>query len=295
MFLRSARRAPTRKKRERQETGPKTEVHFFDFDHTIFHSPGPPPDVPKSQHGSFWHDPQSLADPLVPSDPNQNWYVQRVIDEYRKAKKNPRAKVVVITGRSEPFRDKILELLSQVGEPDELVLKQKKEQTRPYKIREMKRIMDETPHARKIHFYEDRESHLRDFQRAAEEEGFQFHPHYIEEAKAERTWDKFMDVMFDGGAKQVPNTNAESRDQHPTVRADYLIKSDPRFAELVRRRFRQWMSAGRPTRPSQPGTTGAKEHMAEGGEERTLLSLELDLGHEMTRRVARRWLLASAS
>ena len=292
MFDRSARRRPPAKKRKLQEKGEKTEVHFFDFDHTIFHSPGPPPDIPKGERGKFWHDPESLSHPLVPSDPNQNWYIQHVIEEYRKAKKNPRAKVVVITGRSEPFREKIRKLLEGVGEPDELILKQKKEQTRPYKIREMKRVMGETPRAKKIHFYEDRESHLRDFQREAEKEGFRFHPHFIQERSTERTWDDFMQVLFEGGAKQVRNTNSETKDQYPTVRADHLIKTDPQFAERVRRRFRQWVSAGKPKGRQQSEIT---ERRAEGDDESVLFSLELNVEHRLATDVARRWLLASAS
>jgi hypothetical protein len=266
----------------RSRGGRKTELHIFDFDQTLFQSPGPPPNLPKKERGKFWQDPESLGGELVPDTPNENWYVRHVVDAFRRAKKNPRALVVVMTGRSESFRRKVKELLEHEDlKPDELVLKQEQEPTQDYKTREMKRILKEHPDVKKVHFHEDREEHLRDFQEAAEAEGYQFVPHHVSEANSDLTWDSFMEVFYDGGEKQVQNTNPESRDQHPTVRADHLMRTDPSFSTHVQRQFRKWVSIGKPKKRRKKAT---------------VLCLVLDLSPEATRsRVAARWLLRETS
>lgn len=258
----------------------KTRLHIFDFDQTLFHSPGPPPNLSKEDRGKFWHDPESLGGDLVPDDPNQNWYVQHVVEAFRRAKKDPRAVVVVMTGRSEPMRKEVERLLERNDlEPDELVLKPKKEPTKDYKTREMKRLLAENPDVKKVHFYEDREHHLRDFQEAAEREGYQFVPHYVTETDADRTWDDFMWTFYEGGSKQVQNTNRETRDRHPKVRADYLMRQDPSFASRVQGQFRKWVSMGKPRGRREPPPAQART--ARGPR---LLCLELDLSPGAVRR-----------
>jgi len=266
---------------------PKKRLHIFDFDQTMFHSPGPGPDVPKDERGSFWHDPDSLGAENVPDNPNENWYIRHIVDAFRKAQRDPDAHVAVVTGRSEPLRKRVEELLEHMDlEPDELVLKQKKEPTSEYKIREMRRMLKDHPEVKKVHFYEDREHHLKEFQEAAEEAGYDFIPHFVPEADADRTWDEFMWLIYEGGARKVKNTNPKTRDRHPEVRADYLIKSDPNFAARVRKQFRSWVSMGKPKGRKQVGRTAAP---------RPVLRLTLDLDADAaTRRIARRFLLASA-
>lgn len=256
----------------------KTRLHIFDFDKTLFHSPGPPPDLSKLERREFWHDPKSLGGELVPSKPNPNWYIQHIVEKFQNAKKDPQAKVVVMTGRSEPLRDKIKKLLNKMNlEPDELILKPKKDEaTAKYKIREMKRLLQETPTIKKVHFYEDRESHLRQFQEEAEKEGYDFVPHYVSEIDSGRMWDLFMDTFYEGGARQVKNTNRDTKDRYPTVRADYLMRNDNTFASHVKRQFQKWVSMGKPRR---------KEASVE------FLSLVLDLSRKAAHtRVVRRFL-----
>lgn len=265
----------------------KKRLHIFDFDQTMFQSPGPGPEVPKGEREKFWHDPESLGAENVPESPNENWYVRHVVDAFRRAQKDPDAYVAVVTGRSEPLRDRVEELLEHMGlEPDELVLKKKKEPTAQYKIREMKRILEDHPEVKKIHFYEDREHHLKEFQEAAEKEGYDFIPHYVPDADADRTWNEFMWLVYEGGARKVKNTNPDTRDRHPEVRADYLIKNDPNFAARVRKQFRTWVSMGKPRRKRQVERTATP---------RTVVCLTLDFTVDAAAaRVARRFLLASA-
>jgi hypothetical protein len=268
---------------------PKKRLHIFDFDQTLFHTPGPSPDLGESERGGkFWHHPVSLGGDTVPENPNENWYIREIVEEFRKAQKDKDAYVAVVTGRSEPLRERVKELLDNMGlEADEIVLKQKKEPTSEYKIREMRRILSDHPEVKKVHFYEDRGEHLKEFQEAAERDGYDFIPHYVEqESNADKTWDEFMDVLYEGGAKKVKNTNPKTRDQHPEVRADHLLRTDPKFAEQVRRRFRRWMSVG------QPKGRRKNERTATG---RAVLYLTLDLEADaVAKRIARRYLLASA-
>jgi hypothetical protein len=263
-------------------------LHIFDFDSTLFQSPGPSPDIPKDQRGEFWHDPRSLGAENVPEDPNENWYIRHVVEAFRRAKKDPKAKVVVMTGRSEPLRERVEELLKKRGlEPDELVLKQKKEPTAQYKIREMRRLLDDSPDVKKVHFYEDREHHLKEFQNAAEKDGYDFIPHYVPEADADRNWEEFMWLLYEGGARKVPNTNTRTREQHPKVRADYLIHNDENFARRVRRQYKRWISMGKPK-----GRRRVEQRTATA---RSVLSLCLDVDRDaLVRRVAARFLFAVA-
>jgi len=263
----------------------KKRLHIFDFDQTMFQSPGPPPDVPEDQRGSYWHDPESLGGENVPSNPNANWYITHIIEEFRKAQDDPDAVVTVMTGRSEPLRERVEKLLEHMGlKPDELILKQKKEPTSEYKIREMRRLLDENPGIEKVHFYEDREHHLKEFQEAAEADGYEFEPHFVPERDADKTWENFLEIHYEGGAKQVKNTNMDTRDRFPKVRADHLVRTDPEFARLVRRQFKAWVSMGKPHKipSSRIGTSKA------------VLRLTLDVGHDaVVSRIARRFLLAS--
>jgi hypothetical protein len=272
----------------RRKKAPRTRrLHIFDFDQTLFQSPGPGPDVPEDQRGEFWHDPSSLGAESVPENPNENWYIRHVVEAFRRAKKDPKAYVAVMTGRSEPLRGRVEELLKHMDlEPDELILKQKKEPTSGYKIREMKQLLKDLPRVDRVHFYEDREHHLKEFQEAAEKDGYDFVPHFVPEGDANLTWEDFMWTMYEGGARKVKNTNPKSRDRHPEVRADYLIKTDPNFASKIRRQYRAWVSMGKPR--------GRRKVERKTARRRLVLSLSLDLQpRTLARRVARRYLLSS--
>jgi len=226
----------------------KTDLHVFDFDGTLFRSPGPPPGTPREEQDAFWHDPSSLRGELVPAEPNENWYVENVVEAFRRARKNPANVVVVMTGRSEPLRRRVREILQKAGlHPDEIVLKSREDTTtREYKLKEMRRLLDDHPDVKKVHFWEDRKGHLRDFQEDTERRGYRFVPHHVEDAPSSETWKEFMGLFYDGGALQVPNPDESTRAQHPTIRADHLMKTNTEFRESVHGRFSRWMSMGRP-------------------------------------------------
>lgn len=275
-------------RRSRPRSDRKTRLHIFDFDSTLFRSPGPMPGLNKQERREFWRSPESLGGDLVPDNPNENWYIAHVIDSFRRARKDPNAAVVVMSGRGEEMRQRVQELLERNDlTPDEVILKREEEPTQDYKTREMRRLLQKHPDVKKVHFYEDREPHLRHFQEQAEKDGFQFIPHLVpDEGDATKTWDDFMHTFYEGGAKQVKNTNHETRDRYPTVRADHLMRTDPHFSSRVKRQFRQWMSLGKPTgRPSEKNA--ATHHV---------LRLDLDLSAAAaTRRLATRYLLGKTA
>ena len=63
-----AKDAPSKEEAPPSGQRGKQRLHIFDFDHTLFYSPGPGPDVPKDERGPFWHDPDSLGGRSVPEE-----------------------------------------------------------------------------------------------------------------------------------------------------------------------------------------------------------------------------------
>ena len=57
---------------------------------------------------------------------------------------------------------------------------------------------------------------------------------------AEKLWDTYLGERWDGGEKEVANTNPESRDRHPKVEMRTLMRTDETFRRRVRQDFRRW-------------------------------------------------------
>lgn len=260
---------------------PKTDLHIFDFDQTMFKSPGPPPGGTKDENKEHWDHSRSLQHPSVPAHPNENWYVQEVLEAFQRARKNPSNHVVVMTGRKENLRDDVQNLLDHADlKPDELVLKpqpkpgEKAQFTKNYKLREMKRILGENPEVKKVHFWEDRDKHLELFQEEAEKAGYHFVPHLVHYEPPEKQWQTYLDNFWEGGKKMIPNPDPKTREQFPEITLEYAIKKFPRVKDHLQDRFQRWFSMGMPTHKG-PGkknasrivvlscwTEGAQHHLA---------------------------------
>lgn len=114
------------------------ELHIFDFDGTLFRSPCPHPRlgeafirdqliVPPFLGGLGWfQDAATLSPPFVPVNPGDDmdtWFVESVVVAFRDALIKGHY-VVVLTGRDEPFRDRVTAILASAGlVPHELHLK----------------------------------------------------------------------------------------------------------------------------------------------------------------------------
>ena len=53
-------------------------------------------------------------------------------------------------------------------------------------------------------------------------------------------WQVFMDEVYEGGHKQVKNTNRDTQDRYPTVAISTLLKTDRKLRKLVRGQFSRW-------------------------------------------------------
>ena len=85
-------------------------LEIFDFDWTLFRSPGPPRGVPKK---TFLHNPESLEPPHVPLRPGSEFWIDEVVREMRAAQRRRGTMTVLITARREKTEDRILDLLRQ--------------------------------------------------------------------------------------------------------------------------------------------------------------------------------------
>ena len=53
-------------------------------------------------------------------------------------------------------------------------------------------------------------------------------------------WQEFLDELYEGGQKQVRNTNKDTQERFPTVKAVTLLKNDAGFYKLLQGQFARW-------------------------------------------------------
>mgnify|MGYP002397229163 CR=1 FL=1 len=127
----------------------------------------------------WWRDPVSLNPPCVPVKPGSDMYISSPCAALRRSVGQPDVYAVVMTGRMEPFRRRINQLLANAGlTPNELILKSGG-RTEAYKMAEMLYLLKQFPNIHTIHFWEDRLHHLKSFQKLAESRGYRFVPHPV--------------------------------------------------------------------------------------------------------------------
>ena len=153
-----------------------TEIHIFDFDGTLFKSPHPP----KGWTDGWWANTRSLAPPCVPEKVSSDWWNRPVANELRESMRRPDVVTIVMTGRLERFRKRISKLLSSAGlAPDELMLSPGGMATSQYKKQHMRWLFSQFPATRAVHFWEDRHDHLKEFEKYALKQGYNFVPHPV--------------------------------------------------------------------------------------------------------------------
>lgn len=153
------------------EGGADLEVHFYDFDNTLFKSPMQPEWWPKKR--AWWSDPSSLSAPCVPDNPSSDWWNNRTVADAKTSTKNPNVYAVLLTGRHDRvFRWRVPELLKQRGLSfDEVHLAPGKDSTLQWKLGRMKQILSRFPSVKMVKIWEDRD-HIADFERLASRLGF---------------------------------------------------------------------------------------------------------------------------
>lgn len=156
------------------------ELHLYDFDGTLFRSP----DKPERWSGSDWLiSPESLDTPCVPETPGAEWWLGRVVEEARQSIRDADLGVytVLCTGRllTPEFRERIPELLHQVGLDFDEVLLNPGYPTPTYKTQEVVRILHRYPGIEVVNIWEDSETNIEAVTKAVEAMGKTCVPHLI--------------------------------------------------------------------------------------------------------------------
>lgn len=148
-------------------------LEVYDFDHTLVYTATPEEGLPAYERAtgqewpftSWWGEVASLLPPM-------SWRpIRRVISAFQQARKTPRTRVVVVTGR--PARPALLErvkaILRSVGvavEPGrDLFLKPIRAETLVWKTRLIGHLLGQMPKVKRLVIWDDRSEHVNAFRR----------------------------------------------------------------------------------------------------------------------------------
>lgn len=154
------------------------ELHLFDFDGTLFHSPAPPDFWKK---GYWWNEAQSLHPPCVPLKPGPKWWNAEVVSKAKQSISDPNIWAFLCTGRDlgSFSRYRVPELLEGQGLLfDELYLKDGGK-TEQFKVKVLSQLIRKYPFVTKIQIWEDRHDHLNTFCSFVENQGIECEGHAI--------------------------------------------------------------------------------------------------------------------
>jgi hypothetical protein len=92
---------------------------IYDFDGTLFHSPNKElgeqlyekSTGKKWPFKGWWGRKESLSPPVVPEKPDQNWYVNNVVNHQKLDSADENSTVVLMTGRPYFFKNRIIKIL----------------------------------------------------------------------------------------------------------------------------------------------------------------------------------------
>jgi len=151
-----------------------TRLAIFDFDGTLFNAP----EMPGADAG--WYDSiESLSPPCVPQRPTPDWYIAPAASAFKKVKGDPKTHVAVITGRVEPLRKRVAELLRIGGlVPDDLFLRSGGV-TLPYKMATIRYLTKMLRGLQTIEIWEDHKHNLEHMVRYANKMGYASVPHLV--------------------------------------------------------------------------------------------------------------------
>lgn len=160
-------------------------LDIFDFDGTLFDSPGSPAGYPGK---GWWDAPESLLPPCVPKRPSSGMFLGKAKSALKRSMSDPDRYPVVVTGRRELHRRRLVELLQAGGlQPEELFLNPGSV-TAAYKVgvlRYLTKMM--RPQIRKVEVWEDNTENLRALQREAGRLGIGFEGHHIKHTSTPAT------------------------------------------------------------------------------------------------------------
>jgi|SaaInlV_100m_DNA_2_1039680.scaffolds.fasta_scaffold17363_2 hypothetical protein len=142
-----------------------SELHFYDFDGTLFRSPN----KPLFWDGDWWSDTRSLLPPCVPHKPGSDWWVGTTVSDAKKSISDSDVFAVMMTGRNENtgLRYRIPELLKQKGLNFDEVHLSPSGDSEKAKMQKVFKLLSRYPHIDTVRFWDDRPSHLRHFESLA--------------------------------------------------------------------------------------------------------------------------------
>jgi len=155
------------------------ELHVYDFDGTLFHSPAPP--ASWSNKGGWWSDDISLSEPCVPERPGGGWWNEATVSAAKASISDPNVYAILCTGRQvQSFaRYRVPELLRLRGlDFDRVYLKPGGGDTAAFKKAVILKILRQYP-VTAVHIYEDRENHLSEFCQMVQRLGIDCVPHPV--------------------------------------------------------------------------------------------------------------------
>ena len=145
---------------------------IFDFDGTLFKSPGPGKHY-KNSIDDWYRDPVSLSPPMVPSIPSDDWFFNDIVGLAKEAASCSETYTVLMTGRRGDlgnFHSRIRDIVCNKGMRfDEVYLKPRDMKTVEYKSDVIFQIAHQLEAENKgldeVHIYDDRHHHLPVFEK----------------------------------------------------------------------------------------------------------------------------------
>ncbi len=159
-------------------------LEVFDFDWTLFRSPGPGPGIPSK---TFIHSPESLGPPHVPLRPGSDFWIEEVVREFRAALRRRDTITVLISARRKNVGPRILELLSQRRlDPNYVFFRaasfQKDKDRFHFKRRMVLDLLEMHPEIDKIVLWEDEEEQMDGIRDLAKRKNIEFEGNLVTES-----------------------------------------------------------------------------------------------------------------
>jgi hypothetical protein len=159
-----------------------TELHFFDFDGTLFRSPWEPKWWRKEKRPWWWRHEFSLSPPCVPDRPPNDWWIGSAVMDAKKAISQSGVYTVLATGRSDqaPINRLVPKLLrgKGIGGFDEIHLNPGGS-SKKFKLILIEKILDRYPSIQRVEVWDDKADHVNAFVSLAVQRGLETDGHVI--------------------------------------------------------------------------------------------------------------------
>jgi len=158
-----------------------TQLHFYDFDGTLFRSPWQPPWWKTLGKGWWWQHEYSLDEPCVPSDPGSDWWIGPTVQDAKKSTGNPAVYAVVATARNArpPHNKRIPELLRAQGLRFDEVHLNPGSEGENFKKDLIKSLLREHPSIKRVEVWDDKAEHVAAFTALAVSLGYAAEGHVV--------------------------------------------------------------------------------------------------------------------